>query len=245
MKAALLVAFAVSCTACAVQVSAQARKAYSEPALRAITGELTEKLDSKSARVGDRVVIKTKSSIRMADGREIPKGSQLVAHVAGAKSAGGGDANAQIALAFDRAELKDGPSIPIRAEIESIAAADSSSGSSEPIGPAPTNGSAGRAAGDMYGSTPSAVVSTQTANSAGSSGSVKESVAGAIVAHSGDLILRATAIPGLLVANHAAASGNARAPSILLAAHRDIVLEAGARILIEIDPAIAQSAGTK
>ena len=40
-----------------------------------MSGELQDKLDSKTAKVGDSVVVKT------ADGTEIPKGTKLVGRV--------------------------------------------------------------------------------------------------------------------------------------------------------------------
>ena len=46
-----------------------------------VSGELMSKLDSKTAKAGDSVVIQTKSSAKTADGTEIPKGSKLVGHV--------------------------------------------------------------------------------------------------------------------------------------------------------------------
>src|SRR5580698_8134583 len=43
--------------------------------------ELVNKLDSKTAKTGDDVVVKTKSAVKTSDGTEIPKGSKLMGHV--------------------------------------------------------------------------------------------------------------------------------------------------------------------
>ena len=56
-----------------------------------VNGELVSKLDSKTAKTGDSVVVQTKSSVKTADGTEIPKGSKLVGHVLAAKPSGAGE----------------------------------------------------------------------------------------------------------------------------------------------------------
>lgn len=214
-----------------------------------VTGELADKLDSKTARVGDQVVVKTKSAIHTADEVEIPKGSKLIGHVTGVKALGA-EANSQIALAFDRIELKDGRSLSIHGDIQSLAPADDG-GTRDTMGAAPSDMPAGHAPGDMYGSTPVATPPAQVprATQTGSSSSVVDpgagSNAGAIVAHSGDLVLRTTAVPGLLLANHESSSPGTASSSILLGAKRDIHLESGTRMVISIAPvAAAKSSGT-
>ena len=85
-----------------------------------VKGELVSKLDSKTAKTGDSVVVQTKSSVKTADGIEIPKGSKLVGHVVGVQPSGAGD-NSQVVLQFDHLELKGGQSMPVHSQIESIA----------------------------------------------------------------------------------------------------------------------------
>jgi hypothetical protein len=50
-----------------------------------VKGELVSKLDSKTAKNGDSVVVQTKASAKTADGTELPKGSKLVGHVLAAR----------------------------------------------------------------------------------------------------------------------------------------------------------------
>jgi hypothetical protein len=78
-----------------------------------VTGELDGKLDSRTARVGDRVVLKTMDKVQTSDGTVIPKGSRLVGHVTEAQAYDPAHGTAQIAIAFDHAELKNGQSIAI------------------------------------------------------------------------------------------------------------------------------------
>jgi hypothetical protein len=78
-----------------------------------VTGELDGKLDSKTARVGDRVVLKTLDKVQASDGTVIPRGSRLVGHVTEVQAYDPAHGPARIAIAFDHAELKNGQSIAI------------------------------------------------------------------------------------------------------------------------------------
>jgi hypothetical protein len=213
-----------------------------------ISGELVEGLDSKTAKVGDRVFMKTRSTVRTVGGVEIPKGSKLIGRVTGVEPLGATEANAQIALALDRVELKDGQSLSIQGEIQSLAPAGSESdnGGPDPMAAAPGNVSPGHAPGDMYGSTPIATPpaliprGTQAGSSSSLVNASESSDSSSIVARSGDLVIRTTAIPGLLLAQHEQASPAAPASSILLGVKRDIHLESGTRVVL-----VVVSAATK
>jgi hypothetical protein len=78
-----------------------------------VTGELDGKLDSRTARVGDRVVLKTMDKVQASDGTVIPRGSRLVGHVTEVQAYDPANGPARIAIAFDHAELKNGQSIAI------------------------------------------------------------------------------------------------------------------------------------
>src|SRR5437879_8645070 len=84
-----------------------------------VNGELVSKLDSKTAKTGDSVVVQTKAPVKTADGTEIPKGSKLVGHVLGAKPSEAGE-NSQVALQFDHFELKGGKNLPSHSQLQSI-----------------------------------------------------------------------------------------------------------------------------
>jgi len=203
-----------------------------------IPGELMDKLDSKTAKVGDHVVIRTKSAAHLADGLEIPKGSKLIGRVTGVEPVGVGNADAQIALEFDRAELKDGKSLPMRGEIQALASAQDAP-AADPMSAVPNSAPAGRASGDMYGSTPTMAPPSQVPNQTQAGGSASSVVGsgtapGAVIAHSGDIIIRTTAIPGLLLANHEQSLHAAQPSSILLGARRDIHLENGTHLVVAV-----------
>jgi hypothetical protein len=88
--------------------------------MRPVTGELEGKLDSKSSKPGDPVVLKTSQKIKTADGVEIPKGSRLVGHVTEVQAHEKGQAESRMGLAFDRVEMKGGQSLALHSMIESV-----------------------------------------------------------------------------------------------------------------------------
>ncbi|HEX4756513.1 MAG TPA: hypothetical protein VH308_00975 [Terracidiphilus sp.] len=97
---------------------------YSEGAasaeLRPVKGELENRLDSKTAKPGDKVILKTREKMRTSDGTEIPKGSRLIGHVTQVQAHEKGHAESHMGLEFDRADLRGGQSMAIHSTIESI-----------------------------------------------------------------------------------------------------------------------------
>jgi hypothetical protein len=85
-----------------------------------VKADLDGKLDSKSAKVGDRVVLKTEEKVQSSDGVVIPRGSRIVGHITAVQAHNNDRAIAQIEIAFDHAELKNGQSIPIHTLIRSL-----------------------------------------------------------------------------------------------------------------------------
>jgi len=85
-----------------------------------VTCELDGKLDSKTAKVGDRVVLKTTDKVQTSDGTVIPRGARLVGHVTEVQAYNEQHGPARIAIAFDHAELKNGQSISVHTLIRSV-----------------------------------------------------------------------------------------------------------------------------
>ena len=107
----------------AQQNAANAQARASADQLKPVSGELMGKLDSKSAKQGDSVVVKTSEDLKFPGGAEIPKGSKLVGHVTNVQARGDGKENSQIAIQFDHAEVKGGQEMAIESVIQSIAPA--------------------------------------------------------------------------------------------------------------------------
>ena len=124
--------------------------------MRPVNGELQGKLDAKSAKPGDQVIVKTMEKTTTADGTEIPKGSRLVGHVTQVQAHEKGQAESQMGIAFDHAELKGGRSIPIHSMIQSVnppasAMMASSMGAGDSMDGGMGGGSMGMAGGGMGG----------------------------------------------------------------------------------------------
>jgi hypothetical protein len=95
-----------------------------------VTGDLDGKLDSKTAKVGDRVALKIGEKVETSDGTIFPRGSRLVGHVTQVQAHDNDRAIAQIAIAFDHAELKNGQSIPVHTLIRTVRPSGSVAGMS-------------------------------------------------------------------------------------------------------------------
>jgi len=93
----------------------------SSPAeMSSVSGQLASKLDSKTAKAGDQVVLKTDRTVKTADGTVIPKGTRLIGHVTSVQAHRSGSPDSNLGIQFDRAQLKSGQSFPIHSEIRSI-----------------------------------------------------------------------------------------------------------------------------
>lgn len=232
------------------QASAAPATAVAAPAdLRAVKGELVSKIDTKTAKTGDDVVVQTKAAVKTADGTEIPKGSKLVGHVL-AVQASTANQNSQVVLLLDHAELKGGQSLPIQSQIQSIgegggdSAASDSAAMSEPSTPSASpgaNGAPGNAnGGSASSSAPASPGTTATRPSTASPSATTAPAAGTVVARTGNIAIRATSIPGVLLANNEPGQRDprmAQASSILLGAQRDVQFSSGTPVVIGVSAA--------
>ncbi|HLY42207.1 MAG TPA: hypothetical protein VKR52_13415 [Terracidiphilus sp.] len=238
----------------AAQQPSQAAAPEAQPAapaadLQPVSGKLESKLDSSTAKTGDSIVVKTETEVKMADGTVIPKGSKLVGHVLGVQAQGASSQNSQVAIQFDHAEVKGGQTVPIQTVIKSVGQADTgaafTSPDAAPSAPAPN--APGAPSGGTQANTPGAPAGAGTPQGSASPGMGQPSPSasaapapGTIVARSGNIAIRTTAIPGVLIANNDQGQDPrmARSSGILLGAHRNIELSSGTTV----DLAIANSA---
>jgi hypothetical protein len=217
-----------------------------------VNAELVGKLDSTTAKTGDSIVVKTESSVKTADGTMIPKGTKLVGRVIGVMPQGAGSQNSQVSIQFDHAEVTGGQSVPIQTVIRSIGPAGSGSETSTsdaipsapsaPSAPAASASGGSAAGGGLAGNSPRTGPTgnePQSANPAGSAPSANPGASGdngsnapapgTIVARSGNIAIRTTSIPGVLIANNDKGQDPrmAKSSGILLGAQRNIDLDSG------------------
>lgn len=225
--------------------------------LKPVTGELMDKLDSKSAKQGDSVVVKTNEDIVFPGGANIPKGSKLVGHITNVQARAEGKENSQIAIQFDHAELKGGQNMAIESVIKSLSpaagngsatdnAVPGSYGASPQGAPSGTassapamNGSSSNTANNRAGLA-SNTTAQPGATDQTTSGGMPEP--GSIVARSGNVAIRTTAIQGVLLANDINGLPFTNASGMLLGARRDIHLDGGTQMVVAV-AAAPQGAG--
>ncbi|HEX4285478.1 MAG TPA: hypothetical protein VHZ28_10325 [Terracidiphilus sp.] len=224
-----------------------------------VNGELVDKLDTKTAKTGDPVVIKTRSNVKTADGTDIPKGSKLVGKVMGVKPIGAGNENSQVALQFDHVELKGGQNMPVHAELQALSTTDDSSTSSTPetMSPSPSGGGSAPSAspsapsGSMGGSSAAAAPAQtpsqpQTSSNGAAPASAGAPAAGTVVARTGNISIKTTSIPGVLLATNEPGQQDprmAQSSGILLGPKHDIHLDGGTKVVVGVATAGASAAG--
>lgn len=84
--------------------------------LAGATARLDHTLDAKTAKTGQVVAAKLEGAVKTADGTELPRGTELRGTVAAVQAPGSGQA-ASVSLLFDRAQLKDGKTVPVKVTI--------------------------------------------------------------------------------------------------------------------------------
>ena len=218
--------------------------------MRPVHAELVSKLDTKTAKTGDDVVAETKAPSRPPTEPRFRRAPNSLGMWSPCRRAEQGQ-NSQVALAFDHAQLQGGTSLPIQSQIQAIE---------------PPEGSATASAPDEMSRNPggSAGASASSNGAPGSAGGANSAPAyappptpqaqggppaGTVVAQTGKIDIRATSIPGVLLANNQPGEQDprmAQASSILLGSRQDVKLEGGTRLVIGVaaapgaSPAAAQ-----
>jgi hypothetical protein len=198
------------------------------PSGTAVNAELNSSVDSKKAKVGDKVEAHTTDDIKYAGKIIVPKGAKLEGHVTEATARSKGDSGSTLAIQFDKAIPKKGEEIPLNVAIVAIAAPqrDFSGGSpgsgSDPItgGGAPTANGSPMATSHPPTPTPGALNYPSAADGAmGSNGTGQLSAKSRGVYGLGDLKLMAT-------------SSEASAATIITSGGKNVRLDGGTRLLL-------------
>ena len=220
----------------------------STPHLQPVTGELENKLDTKDAKTGDAVVVKTTQAATIGSGMEIPKGSEIKGHIVDVASKEQGGDNSRVTIQFDQAQLKSGQSVPIRSVIQSVAPPGTATEADAAGGPSATTPSTGGGAGmtgsHPSGTDPSATTSTPPAGTGAnasqppaggeSAQSGTAPAAGTVVATKGNLAIKTTSIPGVLLIGDVNGRPFSNASGALLGAKQDVHLDGGTVMVVAI-----------
>jgi len=85
--------------------------------------QLDTPINSKSAKQGDVVTAKLTSTVKTPQGVELPRGTKLLGHVDQVTASDAKNAS-KLVLTFDKAQLKDGKEVAIKATIAGVTAAN-------------------------------------------------------------------------------------------------------------------------
>lgn len=232
--------------------------ALRERLMRPVSVDLMGRLDSKSNKTGDAVELRTRELVTTADGMGIPKGTKIMGHVISVESHGKERANSEVALQFDRAELKSGQSLAIRSEIRwvepspSAALATSTPGQDAPGSGTKVMGGAhmgGLGGGFTGGSTVSngriidlskapqgpnwvANYGLQAGGTA-NGGAAEDPEAASVLAATQRFTAHPTGVPGVMLASDA----SGKLSGTFSASGQNVHLDGGARMVLDIMPA--------
>jgi hypothetical protein len=84
------------------------------------TAELVHSIDSQSATQGQAVSAKLTGTIETPEGLKLPRGTELLGRVSEVQ-ASHDKSSAKLALVFDKAQMKDGKQVPIKATLVAVA----------------------------------------------------------------------------------------------------------------------------
>jgi hypothetical protein len=200
------------------------------PSGTAVNAELNSSVDSKKAKVGDRVEAHTTEEIKYAGKIIVPKGAKLEGHVTEATARSKGDSGSTLAIQFDKAFAKKGEEIPLNVAILAIAAAlpDFSGGGPGSGSDSRGGGSAPTGNGSPMGSshTPTASPGTPTYpavadGSTGSNGAAQ-------------LSAKSRGVYGLSDLKLMAASSSGSQTTVITSSGKNVHLEGGTRLLLVV-----------
>jgi len=215
---------------------------------------LAGSLDVKKNKPGDRIEARTTQDVKQDGKVVLRKGTHLVGHVTEVQARAKDQAQSQLGVAFDHAELRDGQQVPLNASIQALAAAQStaqaSAGDDDLIasggGAASAAGSGaaggGRAVGGALGGATRAVGST-----AGGVGNAGNSVLGSTVnaaTHStgavggldasGALASNSKGVFGLQGLSLDSAASSTTQGSLIVSGTRNVHLESGTQMVLQV-----------
>ena len=216
-----------------------------------VEAELTKGLDAKKAKVGDPVMAKCTKEATGKGGLRIPKNAKLIGHVTEVQARGKGQAQSTLAIAFDKAQMKDGREIPVQAVIQAVAAPPSMAMESDTAASgndtmsAPSG--AGRSAGGALSGVNSTVNSTtsaaagaagnvagNTASAAGNVGSQVGATSNAATGANSSINAATTGVIGLKGLQLDTTAANATQASVLRSSSDNVRLESGTRLVLRL-----------
>jgi hypothetical protein len=210
-------------------------------------------VDSRKNKAGDEVTAKTASDVVSQGKVIIPRNSKLIGHVTEAKAKANGESDSTLGIAFDRAILKNGQSVPLNATIQALAAPAATASSTinddayASSGPARPAGGGGGVVGGVAGSATNTVgaVGNTAGNVTGAAGSTVNSTVSGVgpsTANVGSTLSSGTTgVVGLKDLQLNSATSSATNGSVITSTGKNVKLESGSQMILKTG---ASTAGT-
>lgn len=188
----------------------------------AVSAELMKKIDTKNAKVGDEVSIKTMSTTILPDGPSLPRGTKLIGKITDVQAKSKESNDSHLAFSVERAVLQDGKEIPVRAAVASVTAPANGSTASMPMGSAPSasSGGTGSTGAGGAGSAPNAPAMADA-------DSASQSTQGGVLKSADDRV-RVGNLPGVMLTG----ANSPESAGMLLASGKNIDLESGTKLIL-------------
>jgi hypothetical protein len=186
---------ATASTETATNQAGQLEEPYT--ATSSVSAELTKRIDTRNAKVGDEVQARTISDTRLSDGTRLPKGTKLVGQVTDVHAKSGADKTSHLAFNLSRAVLRDGREVRLHATLTSLAApsAAAAAGMDDMSAGGGMAGGGASAGGRASGGGPIGSVGRTTGGVVNSGAGVAGAAPGGVAANGGD-VLRSAADTG-------------------------------------------------
>ena len=209
--------------------------AASLPGGTAVNAELNSSVDSKKAKVGDKVEAHTTEEIKYAGKTIVPKGAKLEGHVTEATARSKGDSGSTLAIQFDKAMPKKGEEIPLNVAILAIAAPQSDFSGGAPGSGSPMSGGASpAAAGSPMGTSHSPTATPGTASNPGGGADSTMGPNGGT-----QLSAKSRGVYGLGDLKLMAASSGAGQTIVITSGGKNVHLDGGTRLLLVVPEQVA------
>jgi hypothetical protein len=205
---------------------AQTEPAAGLPGGTSVNAQLNSSVDSKKAKVGDKVEAHTTEEIKYAGKTIVPMGTKLEGHVTEATARSKGDSGSTLAIQFDKAIPKKGEEIPLNVSILAIAPPqnDYSSGPiSDPTSATPNPATGGSPMGTSH--TPTATPGSANYPTLGADGASRGNGSAQLSADS-------RGVYGLKDLKLMASTAGASETTVITSDGKNVRLDGGTRLLL-------------
>lgn len=221
----------------------------------AFNTRLSKPVDAKKAKAGDAVEARTTEAVKTGKRTVLPKGTRVVGHVTQASARTEGESQSTLAIAFDRAILKDGTEVPLNVGIQALASSESAvSASGDDFDSMPVASAGAAASGSARGAlggvgataggvaggagaatgnvvnTAGGTVNTATNATANVAGAARETTGG--LNAGGQLTSNSRGVFGLNGLNLNSGVTNSTQGSVITSTNKNIHLASGTRMLL-------------